>query len=232
MTLAVMQPYLFPYLGYFQLIHAVDRFVVFDDVNYIKKGWVNRNNLLEGGAPGLFTLPLSKASQNSPINTIQVAPDDGWRGKLFRRIQAAYGKAPHFAAVMPLVEQGLMREGLDIGAFNTAILRDVMEHLDIRTELVPSSAIFGNEGMKGADRILDICKQEGAKRYVNAIGGKELYDRAVFGDAGVDLRFLRSALPPYHQFAGPFVPGLSIIDVLMFNGPDDVRGMLDQYTLE
>jgi hypothetical protein len=232
MTLAVMQPYLFPYLGYFQLIHAVDRFVVYDDVNYIKKGWVNRNNILENGEARLFTVPLSKASQNSPINTIAVAPDDGWRDKLLKRITAAYGKAPQFNVVMPMVRDGIQREGMDVGAFNTAILEDVIAYLEIGTELVRSSSVHGNAGMKGADRILDICMQEKADRYVNAIGGKELYDVPSFQEQGILLQFLRSELPAYPQYGKPFVAGLSIIDVLMFNERDAVREMLDRYSLE
>jgi len=231
MTLAVMQPYLFPYLGYFQLIHAVDRFVVFDDVNYIKKGWVNRNNLLENGSAGLFTVPLNGASQNRKINDIALSDEAGWSDKLWRRISMVYGKAPQFSAVAPLVHQGLSRQASSIAAYDVAIIQDILDHLQVGTELVPSSAVYGNEDLKGPERIMDICVREGAQRYINPIGGVELYDKAAFEAKGIQLSFLRSRLPEYPQFGKPFVPGLSIIDVLMFNDRDAVRAMLDQYDL-
>lgn len=231
MTLAVMQPYLFPYLGYFQLIHAVDRFVVYDDVNYIKKGWVNRNNLLESGAAGLFTVPLSGASQNRKINEIALSEEAGWSDKLWRRISMVYGKAPQFSAVAPMVQQGLVRQTDSIAAYNVEIIRDVLDYLQVETELVPSSTIYGNERLKGPERILDICVREGAERYINPIGGMELYDKDTFEAKGIQLSFLRSRLPDYAQFGKPYVPGLSMIDVLMFNERDAVRNMLDQYEL-
>ncbi|MBX2980699.1 MAG: WbqC family protein [Flavobacteriales bacterium] len=234
MTLAVMQPYLFPYLGYFQLIHAVDRFVVYDDVNYMKQGWVNRNRVLVNGEPHMFTLPLRGASSFAMIHELEIDPRQfgPWRDKFLRTLGQAYAKAPHVQRVQELVRSLFEGSHYRLEDALLASLRGVMHHLHIHTEVVPSSRKYGNAHLRGQDRVLDICKQEGAKRYVNAIGGKDLYEKAVFGGAGIELRFLRSALPPYPQFAGPFVPGLSIIDVLMFNGPEEVRGMLDQYTFE
>lgn len=231
MTIAVMQPYLFPYLGYFQLIHAVDRFVIYDDVNYIKKGWVNRNNLLEGTASSLFTVPLLAASQNKKINEIEVSDEGGWQDKLMRRVNMNYGKAPHFSTVVSLIEDGIRRKGLSIASYNEAILRDVTSYMGLDTTIIGTSAGYDNSELKGPERILDICQQEGAEHYINPVGGMELYDRPSFQEKGVRLSFLRSQLPAYQQAGAPFVPGLSIIDVLMYNDAAQIRTMLDQYEL-
>lgn len=232
MTIAIMQPYLFPYIGYFQLIQAVDRFVVLDDVNFIKRGWVNRNNLLQAGEPSLFTVPLSGASQNRKISEILVSDEGDWRLKLHKRIVSCYVKAPMFGAVAPLVEKCLDRKGVPIGQMNREAIIDVMGYLGMETEVVPSSSNYGNADMKGQDRILDICARENASHYINPIGGVELYDRATFTAKGMRLSFLRANVAEYPQFGGTFVPGLSMIDVLMFNGPKEVMSMLRQGKLE
>ena len=206
LTLGVMQPYLFPYMGYFQLIAAVDRFVVYDDVNYIKQGWVNRNRILVNGAPHLFTLPLSGAGSFTTMNTIALDPQryGAWREKFLRTVAQAYVRAP--------------------------FLRPVQELL--RTELVPTSSMYGNQDLSGQARILDICAREGAGRYLNAIGGKELYDGAAFAERGITLSFLRSRLPEYRQGKGSFVPGLSILDAMLFVPPDELHGMMTAFDLE
>lgn len=232
MTLAIMQPYLFPYIGYFQLIAAVDKFVVLDDVNYIKKGWVNRNNLLEGGAAGLFTVPLSGASQNRKINELELSDEAGWKEKLWRRIGMVYGKAPQFDVVAPMVQQGLIRQSSSIATYNVSIIQDVLDYLHVETEIVPSSSSYGNEGLKGPYRIMDICVREGAKRYINPIGGMELYDKAEFRAHGIDLYFLRTRAIAYKQGRHSFVPNLSILDVMMWNPPEQIAEWLGEYDLE
>lgn len=231
MTLAIMQPYLYPYLGYFQLLNAVDRFVVYDDVNFIKKGWVNRNNLLENGSAGLFTVPLIGASQNRRISEIMVANEHGWRDKLMRRIRMNYSRAPYFSIVEPMIESGICREGLSIAAFNVAAMRDVVDYIGIDTDVVASSTTYANALLKGQSRIIDICQREGANHYVNPIGGMDLYDKHEFSRCGIRLSFLRSALTPYVQFDKPFVPGLSILDVMMFNDRETIGAMVNQFDI-
>ncbi|MBL8002781.1 MAG: WbqC family protein [Flavobacteriales bacterium] len=226
-----MQPYLFPYIGYFQLIHATDRFVVLDDVNYIKKGWVNRNNILERASAALFTVPLVGASQNRRINEIEISVTDKWQEKLLRRIHHAYGKAPHYEVVLPIIERVLVRTDLNLAAFNVAALREVMSYLELQTQIVESSVVDPGRARAGQERLLHICAELGAGRYINPIGGVELYDREIFAKRGVQLNFLRSHMPEYRQSVDKFVPGLSIIDVLMFNSIADIRQMLDRYDL-
>jgi hypothetical protein len=228
MILALNQPYWFPYLGYFQLIHAADRFVVYDDVTYIKGGWINRNRILVGGEPHYFTVPTQDASSFKPIRDVAVGEQREWRKKMLRTIEQAYSKAPEFAAVFPLVEAVVRSPEPHVAGLAVASLRAVMGYLGITTELVASSSGYGNADLHGEARVLDICHREGAHVYVNASGGMALYDKAHFAARGVELRFLKPLLTPYRQFGAAFVPGLSIVDVLMFNPRERVQAMLEE----
>ncbi len=234
LTLGVMQPYLFPYMGYFQLIAAVDRFVVYDDVNYIKQGWVNRNRILVNGAPHLFTLPLSGAGSFTTMNTIALDPQryGAWREKFLRTVAQAYVRAPFLRPVQELLERVLTGPHERLADVLLNGIREVMGHIGLRTELVPTSSMYGNQDLSGQARILDICAREGAGRYLNAIGGKELYDGAAFAERGITLSFLRSRLPEYRQGKGSFVPGLSILDAMLFVPPDELHGMMTAFDLE
>lgn len=233
MRLAIMQPYLFPYIGYFQLIHAVDRFVVYDDVNFIKQGWVNRNRILIGNEPHLFTMPLIDAGSFTPINAIALgAGYANWRPKFLKTLTQVYRKAPHFEQAMHVVEQALHPERKHLSELLVASLRAVMDHVGISTELVSTSANYKNNDLAGQERVLDICRQEGASDYVNPIGGVELYSKAAFAERGIRLWFLRSALNAYPQFGTTFHPGLSIVDVMMFVQASDLKRMMADHTLE
>jgi len=230
-TIAIMQPYFLPYIGYFQLMAAVDRFVVFDDVNYINRGWINRNRLLLNGTAHTFTVPLRGASQNKLICEIELVNDDGWHDKLLRTIRLAYGKAQFYPQVWMLME-GIIRHPMRrLDEFLLNSLREIAGYLSLKTEIVGSSRVYGNANLRGQERILDICRQEGAERYVNAIGGETLYDRAQFCREGIELKFLRSRPISYAQGGGEFVPWLSILDVLMFNPQPEARRLLDEMDL-
>ncbi|HEX8429580.1 WbqC family protein [Hymenobacter sp.] len=231
MRIAVMQPYIFPYLGYFQLITAVDKFVLFDDVNFIKKGWINRNRLLANGSIISFTIPLNKVSQNKLIKDIEISCETNWRPKLLKTITAAYSKAPYFGAIFPIVTQVLTASETRISELAHNSLLRVLEYLNIGTEVVASSAGYANGHLRAQHKILDICRQEQAHEYVNPLGGVALYDKALFKKHGVSLLFLETALPVYPQFSFDYVPGLSILDVLMHNSSDQISQMLLQYRL-
>jgi len=231
MTIAIMQPYFLPYIGYFQLLNAVDKFVLYDDVNFINRGWINRNNMLIGGKSHLFTLPLANASQNRLIYDVQLVEDVSGRKKLLKTIQQAYQKAPYFQAVFPLLEEIVYLDTQNIAELIYKSLLKLAEYLEIRTEIVRSSRVYGNSDLKGQDRILDICKKEGATQYINPIGGQELYDKSQFEQKGIRLNFIKSLLRPYPQFKNAFVPWLSILDVLMFNDMDRTRELLQDFEL-
>ena len=225
-----MQPYLFPYIGYFQLLNAVDRFVVYDDVAFIKQGWVNRNRILIHHQPAYFTVPVKHASSFSLIRDTLVNDDRRharWVEKTLTTFSNTYRRAPEFARVFPIVEAVFTRQTSRVAELAVASLKAVAELLDIRTEWVESSSQYGNTGLKGEDRVLAICLAEGATEYVNAAGGRELYARDRFEAAGLRLRFIQSAPIEYRQFSSAFVPSLSIVDVLMFNPLARVRTFLD-----
>jgi hypothetical protein len=234
MKLAIMQPYFFPYIGYFQLLHAIDKFVVYDDVAFIKQGWINRNRILINGQPSYLTVPLRQASSFRLIQEIEV--DDGaqnrqWQARLLKTVANAYRRAPEFGHVFPLIESVLMDGAGRMAELALRSLRAVARHLDLHPQWVESSSAYANAGMSGQDRVLAICGAERASEYINAAGGAELYSPEAFAQAGVRLRFLQPERVEYRQFGAPFVPWLSIIDVLMFNSPAAVRALLERYQL-
>lgn len=226
MRIAVMQPYLFPYVGYFQLIAAVDRFVVLDDVRFIRRGWIHRNRILLGGREWRFTVPVEGASQNRDIRDVTVVPQAAWLAKLLRTLEHAYRKAPEFERVWPCVRGVLSSGERSISRLAVLGLVRVCEVLAIGTELVESSSVYGNGQLRGEERILDICARERASHYVNLPGGAELYSEEAFAARGIALEFLRPEPGGYRQLGGPFVPWLSIIDVLMFNSGDEARRLV------
>lgn len=230
MRVAVMQPYIFPYIGYFQLISAVDVFVVYDDVAFINKGWINRNTLLSNGKSLGFTVPLVGASQNRLIRDIEVVAEPKWRSNLLKTIRQAYGKAPQFERVFPMVVEVFESGCTTIGELATLSLQKVGEQMGIQTPIRTTSSLYDNSYLKAQERILDICQQEKATEYINPIGGVSLYDADLFASRGIKLHFLKSTPYPYPQ-PGEFVPWLSIIDVLMYTKKEDYAALLSAYTL-
>ncbi|MDI9874171.1 WbqC family protein [Flectobacillus rivi] len=231
MKLAIMQPYIFPYIGYFQLIKAVDKFVIYDDVNFINRGWINRNRILVNGKDSLFTIPLKEASQNKLINEIEVNWDDAWKSKWLKTLEQSYKKAPYFQQVRPIIEQTLEQEKTIFSEIIVENLKLINVYLGITTEIISSSSIYQNTELKAQTRIVDICLQEKANHYINPIGGIELYQREVFEKQGMQLNFIKSKPVQYPQLKNDFVPWLSIIDVLMFNSVEQIQTFLDSYEL-
>jgi hypothetical protein len=230
MKLAIMQPYLFPYLGYFHLVHASDSFVFYDDVNYIKNGWINRNRLLLAGAARYFTVPLSGASPFASIRDTRVQTDDlRWRRKLFDTFRMAYAGAPGRAGAMELVEKVLSTPTDSIADMARNSVTSVLEYLGLSRRIVESSCIYGNAQLRGTARVVDICRREHATQYINLTGGRELYEEEDFRAAGIELGFVESRFAPYSQPAEPFVPGLSILDLLMRCPRDEVLEMVADY---
>ncbi|HEX4375446.1 MAG TPA: WbqC family protein [Puia sp.] len=231
MQLGIMQPYIFPYIGYYQLINAVDKFVIYDDVNYINKGWINRNNLLVNGKAFLFTVPLKEASQNKLINQIEIQENESWSKKFLKTIEQAYKKAPHFGNIFSLVSNIVNSPFKGIHEFTLLSLKSIAAYLDIKTQFVDSSSLYQNANLKAQERILDICQKEKADHYINPIGGMEIYSNELFQRSGIKLNFLKTIPVPYKQFDNDFVPYLSIIDVLMFNTKENIISMLNSYEL-
>jgi len=222
MRVAIMQPYFFPYIGYFQLMAAVDLFIVYDNIKYTKKGWINRNRMLQGGKDVMFSLPLRSDSDSLDIRE-RVLADDFNRDKLVNQLRGAYARAPHFAAVFPMIEKSVRHADANLFAYLRNALDRVCTHLTLTTPVRVSSTIDVDHQLRSQDKVIALARAVGATSYVNPIGGLELYDRQAFQAQGLELRFLRSRPLEYRQFGEPFVPWLSIVDVLMFNPIDLVR---------
>lgn len=227
--IGIMQPYLFPYVGYFQTIHIADKYVFYDDAQFIKQGWINRNNFLIGGNKVLVTIKLSDASSNKMINEIEIADDFV---KFLKTVHMAYSKAPQFLPVFALLEEICSYPDKNLARFTANSIVRLSEYMGIETEFVFSSDLHKNHESDAQEKVIQMCEELGGKEYYNAIGGMELYDKSVFEERGLDLFFVKANLREYRQKSKEFVPGLSIIDVLMYNDKPVVKEMLDDYELK
>ena len=227
-----MQPYFFPYIGYWQLINAVDKFVIYDDVSYIKRGWINRNNILVNGHPMLMNVRLKKVSQNKLINEVEVSHDLNYNIDLLKTIKESYSKAPFFEAIFPIVELVINQQEKNLAKYLAFSIKEVCKYLSIDTEIIISSEISKYNELKGQDRILDICKLLSTDQYINAIGGRSLYSNKDFDLCGIELKFLKTLNIRYPQLNhNEFVPNLSILDIMMFNSAGQISSMLNDYEL-
>jgi len=231
MKLAIMQPYFFPYIGYWQLIHAVDRFVVYDDVNFINRGWINRNRILINGKPSYITVPLKQASQNKKIRDIGIVQETTWQNKLVRTIDNTYRKAPFYHDVFPVIESLINYDSQGLSDYLVHQLSTLSHFMGIDTEFIVTSCCYGNEALSGQERIIDICQREEADIYVNPQNGLSLYDDQFFSDKNIGLRFIVMQPVPYQQKADTFIPYLSIIDTLMQVGPSQIKDHLESFDL-
>lgn len=213
-----MQPYFMPYIGYFQLIAAVDTFIVYDNIKYTKRGWVNRNRILQNGKDVMFSLPLKSDSDSLAVYERELAADFN-RNKLLNQFKEAYRRAPYFEQTLPLVEQVVQYEDTNLFRFLHHSIVKICNHLAIETEIKISSKIAINHELKSQEKVIALCKAVNATTYINAIGGIELYDRDAFRTQGIALKFIKSKQFEYAQFGAPFLPWLSIVDVLMFTAP-------------
>jgi hypothetical protein len=217
-----MQPYFLPYIGYFQLITAVDKFLIYDNIKYTKKGWINRNRLLLNGKDETFTIPLAKTSDSLNIVERNLSVTFN-RRKLLNKFRGAYGKAPQFKIIFPLLEQIVNFDDDNLFRFVHHSIKQICSFLGIVTPISNTSAIKINHGLKAQDKVLALCKAMGAEIYINPIGGTKLYDNEAFSNVGLDLKFIKFCPFEYEQLGNAFIPGLSIIDVLMFNPLDRVQ---------
>ncbi len=231
MKIAIMQPYFFPYIGYWQLVNEVDKFVIFDDVNFINKGWINRNRILIDGEPRYINIQLKKASQNKLIKETEVICDDVYNKKLLKTIETNYKKAPYFDSVYPLLADVITYKEENLSKFLVYSIKQICQYLSIDTEIIISSKLNKNSDLKGQDKIIQMCKILNTSEYYNTIGGQELYSYEDFRKENIVLKFLKSICREYNQFNSKFVPDLSIIDVMMFNAKDNLSTRLNQFEL-
>lgn len=229
MILAGNQPYFLPYLAWWQLIKASDLFLISDDYNFIRSGWICRNRILVDGKPLFFRIEVKKRSSYKLIKNMEILPIKV--GKKLKTLEFAYHKAPYFDNGIALAERILRYPETNLADFLENSIKEVCAFLNITTPLKRSSELVGNALYKREERIYDACRRMGADTYINAIGGMKLYDTAEFRKHGITLKFLKSGLPEYKQFREPFVERLSILDAIMFNSHEALQKMLDDYTL-
>lgn len=219
-----MQPYFLPYIGYFQLMACADKLILLDDVNFVRRGWVNRNRIAVNGVIHWLTIPLTGASQNRLINQILITSDPAWKRKMMRKVELSYGAAAYRDKVLPLFAKIIDAASGQLSPFLFFQLRLVANYLGIPVTIEPTSAAYPKDGRSGQDRILDICRREGAKSYLNLPGGRELYDLKSFAARGIELRFIDVNLAGLRlKYSGGEGPSLSILDLLMLNSPSAIR---------
>ena len=226
-----MQPYAFPYLGYFQLIAAVDRFVILDDVDFIKRGWINRNVLADRGGPVKFTIPVITPKRGQLICTMQLHDPDVHQRRLLTKIRHVYHNAPCYQRAFPTLEKAISYSGDDLAGYLHHSLAVLADYLAIETPFFRASQCHERASARGQERIIEICRAEGANIYINPEGGLDLYDSKAFRDAGIELKFLVHQPREHRQNAGEFIPRLSIIDTIMFNGPPELARLLKEFKL-
>lgn len=233
MRVTIMQPYVFPYLGYYQLLHAADTFILLDDVNFIKKGWINRNRVQLNGEAHTFTIPIQGMSQNATIRASMIADDAAWKQKLLGTLQHAYRKAPHFDTHYPAIAGMIERAEGSIAELAAASIRYVATFAGLPTTILTASDIAVPAPVKGQERIVALAAHARATRYINPANGAAMYDEVRFAEAGMELRFLRmdNALSYTRNDGGPFIQGLSIIDVLMHCDQSLLISLLGRYQL-
>ena len=255
MRLAIMQPYFMPYLGYFQAIAAVDKYILYDQLTYIQSGWINKNRIRQRNMPvSNIVVPLIDKSSNTLIANTLIDNSKPWQKKILKALQLGYGKSAYYSEIMPVMEDILTREYTTISELNAYSIKRICEYLEIQTEIdsnveryldleeqlcdIENSdysrfARLHTLPIKKVARVLEICKAEESNFFVNAIGGQELYDKAEFKQYGIDLFFIKMNNVQYSQNCtdGSFEPGLSIIDVLMHNGKGGTKQLLNEYTL-
>jgi hypothetical protein len=232
MKIAIMQPYFMPYIGYFQLINAVDKFVIYDNIKYTKKGWINRNRILVNGKDQYISLPLKKDSDY--LNIDERVLSDSWvneRRKLLNKLKASYAKSPFYSSIIILLEDILNHPEKNLFNFIFNSVEKVCYYLDIETPLVKSSSLDIDNSLKSELKVIEICNCLKSSSYLNPIGGVDLYNKNEFLRNYIDLSFLKSDEIIYNQFKNNFLPFLSIIDILMFNSKSDIRVFLNKYSL-
>ena len=213
MRVGIMQPYFFPYIGYYQLINYCDAFVIYDDVKYTKKGWISRNRIQKSGLVHNISLQIQRGSDRSTISERKLAIDFD-KAKLYRQISGAYSQFPFWDESKSVIDTIVNKSDTNLFDYLEYSIRSLVSHLGILKPIYVSSNLT-NDSLSGSDRVIEICRTLGASEYVNPIGGIALYSHESFQKNGLSLSFIRSKLTPYAQSEIAFIPGLSIIDAMV-----------------
>lgn len=235
MKIGIMQPYFMPYLGYFSLIKHTDEFILFDPVQFIRHGWIERNRTLKQNEGWQYVqVPLVKSGRDTLIKDIEINNNTKWADKMLAQLQHYKKTAPYYFATIKVLQEIFSQEYTDIVSLNHASLKAVCEYLGIDANF----KVFSQMGLEietpnaPDEWALNICKAlSNIDEYWNPIGGTSFFDKQKYTDAGIELKFHNVSLEEYEQKRTPFEAGLSIIDVMMFNSPEEINTMLDNYEL-
>lgn len=235
MKVGIMQPYFFPYIGYFSLIHAVDHWVVFDEVQFIRHGWIERNKVLNSNLQTSYVkVPLQKRSRETLIKDVKINYNPDWKKKIFDQLTSYKNKAPRYNETIEFLNESLKEDFLTVSELNIHLLSSVCEYLGLSFNY----SIYSEMSLNINDKIqhpgqwaLEITKSLGGNTYINPMGGKDLFSKSEFDNSNIKLLFCKNNLTPYHQFNKEFQEGLSIIDVLMFNSKNSVLDLINDYKL-
>jgi hypothetical protein len=232
MKVGIMQPYIFPYIGYIQMINAVDKYLIYDDVQFIKGGWINRNRILINGKASMITFKIKKDNFKLNINEIFLVDNFEYENnKILKSIELAYSRAPYFSNTIDVIRDILNYKDKNLSGFVTNSILKICSFLDINTEIIISSQLKKDTSLKAQEKVISINKILGSDTYINAIGGMELYSKDKFKEQAIDLFFIKMKEVRYKQFNDDFIGNLSIIDVLMFNSKEEVKRLLSEYEL-
>ncbi len=229
MRFAVMQPYLFPYLGYYQMVHAVDKFVFYDDVTFIKGGYINRNNMLMNGKSQRFTIPVPGLSSNKKINELRF---DSNVSKILKSIEQSYRKAPYFNSIFPIIERVFVSSNRQVEYICSQSIKEVFAYLGLEKLFYFSSQLDFDRRLSATDKLFSIAKLMSSDDYINSPGGKDLYGKIHFENNGIKLSFIKTEPYSYQQNGFEFIPHLSMIDVLMWNSKQEILALLELYSLD
>jgi hypothetical protein len=232
MKLAIMQPYFFPYLGYFSLIEYADRFILFDPVQFIRHGWIERNRILKPGEGWQYiNVPLEKYSRSTLIKEIRIKNTTDWQTRILRQIEHYKKRAPFYNDVKELMQYSFAAPATSIVHLNHRCLGAVADYIGIpyHADIFSEMNLEIGDVTHSGEWALRISQAMGASEYINPPGGREIFKPEQFKSAGIKLKFLASNLPEYSQRRPVFENGLSIIDVMMFNSPEDTLALVKEY---
>jgi len=230
MILGIMQPYFFPYIGYFSLIKSVDKWIVFDSVQYIKRGWIERNRILSSnGSPFYIKVPLNKFHRHSLIKDVTIKNTENWSLKMLEQIKSYKKYAPFYHNVYSFLEESFEFKTNSIVEQNVYLLKKTCEYLEIpfNYEVFSEMNLSIDQPKAPGDWALNICKSLRAKEYINPIGGMQLFNKDMFEKSNIKIKFIKSRMVKYYQGPGEFHPWLSILDVMMFNDINKIHEILD-----
>jgi hypothetical protein len=227
-----MQPYFIPYIGYFQLIDSVDHFVIADNYQFTKQSWLNRNRLLFDGSPTYYSIALKKSSDFVNISE-KLISDDFDPDHLIRKFSNSYAKRPYYHQANKILLKVFSHNATSLLELNTLAIHYICDYLEIQTEIHLISQLNVDVNANRNEKIYSTCALLGAKEYVNAPGGRDIYTRDTFEARNLILKFLRPNLVEYDQGCSNFIDQLSIIDLIAnLDKGEIISRHLRSYTLE